>query len=63
VLIEIIELAFDERTRKCPNCGLSIDRDLNAARNILERDLRPTSRSGLGMNLRGGISEARSPRL
>ncbi|MCX6776467.1 MAG: zinc ribbon domain-containing protein, partial [Candidatus Micrarchaeota archaeon] len=26
-----------DRTYTCPNCGLTIDRDLNAARNILIR--------------------------
>jgi putative transposase len=28
---------LDDRWHKCPRCGLSIDRDLNAARNILNR--------------------------
>jgi putative transposase len=28
---------LSERTHKCPNCGLVVDRDLNAARNILLR--------------------------
>ena len=28
---------LDDRWHACPNCGLSIDRDLNAARNVLNR--------------------------
>lgn len=35
-----------ERTHDCPHCGLSIDRDLNAARNVLHRaGVRPGSRN------------------
>jgi putative transposase len=29
--------ALDERWHKCPRCGLSMDRDINAARNVLHR--------------------------
>ena len=36
---------FRERIHKCPQCGLVIDRDLNAARNILFR-------AGVGPSLR-----------
>lgn len=28
---------LSERTHRCPSCGLAIDRDLNAARNILQK--------------------------
>lgn len=31
------EKALSERTHNCPFCGLSIDRDINAALNILKR--------------------------
>jgi len=32
-----IPKALNERLHECPHCGLAIDRDLNAARNILHR--------------------------
>jgi putative transposase len=32
-----VHKGLDERQHDCPHCGLSIDRDLNAARNILHR--------------------------
>ena len=34
------DLELKDRTYKCSNCGLVIDRDLNAARNLLEEGLR-----------------------
>ncbi len=34
---ELVEKALWDRQHNCPNCSLSIDRDLNAARNILKR--------------------------
>jgi putative transposase len=33
----IVPKSLDERWHDCPHCGLSIDRDMNAARNILGR--------------------------
>jgi putative transposase len=30
-----VKKKLSERIHNCPNCGLSIDRDLNAAKNIL----------------------------
>jgi transposase len=30
----------ENRTLKCPSCRVSVDRDVNAARNILERGVR-----------------------
>lgn len=38
------ELKLSERTFKCDNCGLEIDRDLNAAKNLAA--YRPTPKSG-----------------
>ena len=33
----IVKKSLSDRVHKCPNCGLEIDRDANAARNILQR--------------------------
>ncbi|MFH0817944.1 MAG: transposase, partial [Candidatus Micrarchaeota archaeon] len=33
----VVEKTLSERTHNCPFCGLTMDRDLNAARNILTR--------------------------
>ena len=33
----IVEKTLRDRIHNCPNCGLSIDRDINAANNILTR--------------------------
>ncbi len=33
----IVKKTLGERVHNCPHCGLSIDRDVNAARNILQR--------------------------
>jgi putative transposase len=34
-----VEKALSERVHSCPHCGLKLDRDVNAARNILARGL------------------------
>ena len=36
---KVVEKALSERTHSCPFCGLELDRDVNAARNILARGL------------------------
>jgi transposase len=56
------------RVHACPLCGLTIDRDLNAARNVLQRALKDAT-SGVGRthgNACGGVgcdlSETGSPK-
>jgi putative transposase len=49
-----------DRQHECPHCGLSIDRDLNAARNILHRaGVGPGLRNvaGCGMRASGNLSK------
>jgi putative transposase len=36
---ELVEKELSERTHTCPHCGLVMDRDKNAALNILQRGL------------------------
>ena len=35
----VVRKSLCERQHECPSCGLVVDRDVNAARNILMRDL------------------------
>ena len=49
---ELVPKPLEERTHRCPFCGLVLDRDHNAAINILQAGKQPTA-------LRG----RRSPRL
>jgi len=42
-----VEKELSERTHECGECGLTIDRDLNAARNILARAISQTVGQGL----------------
>jgi putative transposase len=46
---------LDDRLHNCPACGLAIDRDLNAARNILSRaGVRPGPHNVAGYGMRAG---------
>jgi len=38
-LRELVQKTLSDRTHTCPNCGLVLDRDVNAALNILQRGL------------------------
>lgn len=38
---EIVRKALSMRTHQCPHCGLVLDRDINAARNILRKAFGP----------------------
>ena len=44
---KIIEKTLATRIHKCPNCGLTIDRDINAARNILQLALNTVGTTGI----------------
>jgi putative transposase len=47
--------ALGQRRHECPSCGLSIDRDLNAARNILNRAVAgPSLLNVVGYDMRAG---------
>ncbi len=39
---EVVPKGLEERTHSCTNCGLVLDRDVNAARNILAAGLEQT---------------------
>ena len=46
---EKVSKSLSVRTHSCPYCGLSIDRDVNAATNVLHRALFPTRTGPSGM--------------
>ncbi len=44
---QTVKKTLSTRTHSCPHCGLTLDRDWNAARNILEKALRRQSLAGV----------------
>ncbi len=46
---KLVEKGLSERTHSCPYCGLVLDRDVNAAINILHREAKRSKRDVCGM--------------
>ena len=46
---KLVRKSLSERVHQCPYCGLTLDRDENAARNILKRGLNQIAKSSIGM--------------
>ncbi|MEA5468520.1 zinc ribbon domain-containing protein [Spirulina sp. 06S082] len=46
------------RTHECPKCGLSLDRDENAAINILNRAIEELQAVGLIVSACGGLGDS-----
>lgn len=57
---ERVPKALSVRVHDCPHCGLRVDRDVNAARNILNRGF---ADSGPGWGLRGGALQQQTPTI
>jgi putative transposase len=51
---EVVKKSLSQRTHKCPDCGLVLDRDWNAAINILELAIRTVGHTGT-LNASGDI--------
>ncbi len=52
----IVTKDLNVRVHVCPECGLTLDRDVNAARNILKLALQPAWTGRLGLNVGGSNS-------
>ncbi len=52
----IVAKDLSVRVHHCPDCGLTLDRDVNAARNILTLALQPARTGRLGLNVGGSNS-------
>jgi putative transposase len=48
-----VKKTLSQRTHVCPNCGLVLDRDQNAALNILESAFRTAGQAGTGLSQEG----------
>jgi putative transposase len=52
---KVVPKCLSDRRHECPHCGLSLDRDLNAARNVLNRaGVGPSLRNVAGCGMRAG---------
>ncbi len=60
---ESVQKSLSVRTHACPHCGYMADRDLNAARNILQRGLQGQARTGPSLREREGRAQARESPL
>jgi len=54
---KVVKKSLSTRTHKCSHCGLVLDRDWNAARNILELALRTVGHTGT-LNASGDIDKS-----
>jgi putative transposase len=54
----IVPKALSVRTHCCPDCGLTLDRDVNAARNILPLAVSPPGRGGQALTWPVGVGVA-----
>ena len=57
------KLSLNERTYKCDNCGLTMDRDLNAAINICVAGSAPETLNAHGETIRRGGQTGRATRV
>ena len=54
------KLSLAERTYTCENCGILIDRDVNAARNLAHLPSRVAASGAETQNARGGAGSGRA---
>jgi putative transposase len=55
-----VQKTLSMRTHVCPSCGLVLDRDQNAARNILDSALRTAGQAGTGSGSLGQNASGQS---
>ena len=59
----LVPKGIEERVHNCPNCGLLIDRDLNASYNILRLGLESVERPMQRQTAEALVRAQGSPRL